>query len=257
MTPFPPPLPYFMNASKISNRGRVVFTPSRGLFHSVFLPIILPKDPVWTILSFLSFLSLSLSLSLSPNYLLPQGISVSKYCCTCACRAVVFLRYYCGDDAWSILSPRRLFLLCCSANETECLLPLSIAAFFCFVFRMVARLWARLLKVEESTVTPSSDFFELGGHSLLLAKLSASLLKDTGVVVDIPSIIDRPTLEELAELLDSEMTQKAMTASTAVLVTAAQRYVGWSVVCLCVCVWGGDTMIGCCFETPENDVRER
>lgn len=70
----------------------------------------------------------------------------------------------------------------------------------------MARLWARLLKVEEDTITPSSDFFELGGHSLLLAKLSAGLLKDMGAEVSIPSIIERPTLGELSEKLDLEMT---------------------------------------------------
>lgn len=73
----------------------------------------------------------------------------------------------------------------------------------------MARLWARLLKIEESTIHPSSDFFDLGGHSLLLAKLSAALLKDMGVVVGIPSIVERPTLVDLAELLDSEMTSPA------------------------------------------------
>ncbi|CAM9709754.1 unnamed protein product, partial [Ectocarpus sp. 12 AP-2014] len=72
--------------------------------------------------------------------------------------------------------------------------------------RSVARLWARLLKVDQATITPSSDFFELGGHSLLLAKLSAGLLKDMAAEVSIPSIIESPTLGELSEKLDSEMT---------------------------------------------------
>lgn len=64
----------------------------------------------------------------------------------------------------------------------------------------------------EGTIQASSDFFDLGGHSLLLAKLSAALLKDMGAVVPIPAIIERPTLAELAELLDEEMT--STTAST-------------------------------------------
>lgn len=76
----------------------------------------------------------------------------------------------------------------------------------------MARLWARLLKVDESTIQASSDFFDLGGHSLLLAKLSAALQKDMGAAVSIPAIIERPTLAELAELLDKEMT--ATTADT-------------------------------------------
>lgn len=70
----------------------------------------------------------------------------------------------------------------------------------------MARLWARLLKVDEATITPSSDFFDLGGHSLLLAKVSAGLLKHMGAEVSIPSIIESPTLRELSEKLDSEMT---------------------------------------------------
>lgn len=106
-------------------------------------------------------------------------------------------------------------------------------------FRSVARLWARLLKVEEATIQASSDFFDLGGHSLLLAKLSAALLKDMGVVVSIPSIIERPTLGELADLLDEEMTRASTSTSqgkglvgggggpaSVILFTPALRYHG-------------------------------
>ncbi|CAM9998615.1 unnamed protein product [Ectocarpus fasciculatus] len=100
--------------------------------------------------------------------------------------------------------------------------------------RSVARLWARLLKVEEDTLTPSSDFFELGGHSLLLAKLSAGLLKDMGAEVSIPSIIERPTLGELSEKLDLEMTASKNGqeggggggCASAILSTPALRAVG-------------------------------
>lgn len=94
--------------------------------------------------------------------------------------------------------------------------------------RSIARLWARLLKVDEATIQPTSDFFDLGGHSLLLAKLSAALLKDMGLVVAIPSIIERPTLGELAELLDSQMTSQKEASggapSTIILSTPALRY---------------------------------
>lgn len=103
----------------------------------------------------------------------------------------------------------------------------------------VARIWARLLKVDESTILASSDFFDLGGHSLLLAKLSAALLKDTGVKVAIQAIIERPTLAELAELLEEEMTSNITATSSqgkaaghgggatasVVLSTPAMRYV--------------------------------
>lgn len=77
----------------------------------------------------------------------------------------------------------------------------------------------------ESTIKPSSDFFDLGGHSLLLAKLSAALLKDAGVVVSIPTIVEKPTFRELAALVDEEMTQAGNgLASTGVdLLTPTQR----------------------------------
>lgn len=92
----------------------------------------------------------------------------------------------------------------------------------------MARLWARLLKVEEGTIHPTSDFFDLGGHSLLLAKMSAALLKDMGLVVAIPSIVERPTLGELAELLDSKMTYEEGAGSggesAAILSKPALRY---------------------------------
>ncbi len=95
----------------------------------------------------------------------------------------------------------------------------------------MAQLWARLLKVDEDTIQVSSDFFDLGGHSLLLAKLSAYLLKDMGVVIPIPSIVERHTLGEMAELLESEMTSSQGGASgtgglgtSVVLPTPALRY---------------------------------
>lgn len=78
----------------------------------------------------------------------------------------------------------------------------------------MASLWSRLLKVDGHTIGPSSDFFDLGGHSLLLAKLSAALLKETGVAVAISEIIERPTLGELVELLDAGMTAQQGTAAS-------------------------------------------
>lgn len=100
---------------------------------------------------------------------------------------------------------------------------------------MLSRLWARLLKIEdETTITLSSDFFDLGGHSLLLAKLSALLLKEIGATVTIAAIIERPTLKELADLLDAEMTSSNTSTSgsgggtssgtTSVFSTPAQRW---------------------------------
>lgn len=100
--------------------------------------------------------------------------------------------------------------------------------------RLVARQWARLLKVPESTMQPSSDFFDLGGHSLLLAKLSASLLKDAGVAISISSIVENPTLGELATVIIREMilTRTGAAVVGGVLLRPAQRAIAqaWAAV---------------------------
>lgn len=77
----------------------------------------------------------------------------------------------------------------------------------------------------ESTIVPSSDFFDMGGHSLLLAKMSAGLLKDAGVVVSIPTILENPTFRELAALVDEEMThaEKGLASTGVDLLTPTQR----------------------------------
>lgn len=108
---------------------------------------------------------------------------------------------YLPTALWALLPMRQL------ATITADLMPQRTRN------RSVANLWGRLLKVDEATILPSSDFFDLGGHSLLLAKLSAALLKDMGAMVAIPAILERPTLAELAELLDEEMTGTTTSAS--------------------------------------------
>lgn len=97
----------------------------------------------------------------------------------------------------------------------------------------VMKLWSNLLKVEASTIQPSSDFFDMGGHSLLLAKLAAALLKEFGVTVPIVSIIERPILGDLAEFLDSEMSSYESSAPSSVVpMTPAQRC---EHICVIVC----------------------
>lgn len=57
----------------------------------------------------------------------------------------------------------------------------------------------------ESQLSPSSDFFDAGGHSLLLAKLTSVLAEEAGVTLSIPDIIESPTLEGMAKLVEEEL----------------------------------------------------
>ncbi|OHU23038.1 non-ribosomal peptide synthetase [Mycobacteroides chelonae] len=66
--------------------------------------------------------------------------------------------------------------------------------------RQVAALYARLLGV--ATVGADDSFVDLGGHSLLASKLSAAILTECGVGVDIREILERGTVAGLAKLVD-------------------------------------------------------
>lgn len=71
--------------------------------------------------------------------------------------------------------------------------------------RVVGRAWARVLDSGvEAQLSPSSDFFDAGGHSLLLAKLTSVLAEETGVTLSIPDIIESPTLDGMARLVEEE-----------------------------------------------------
>lgn len=66
--------------------------------------------------------------------------------------------------------------------------------------RQVAALFARLLGA--ATVGADDSFVDLGGHSLLASKLSAAILNECGVGVDIREILERGTVAALAKLID-------------------------------------------------------
>lgn len=75
--------------------------------------------------------------------------------------------------------------------------------------RAVGKAWCRVLDPGvESDLSPSADFFDLGGHSLLLAKLASALADETGVTVALQEIIERPTLDGMARLLEETAPQR-------------------------------------------------
>lgn len=66
--------------------------------------------------------------------------------------------------------------------------------------RLVASLFAELLGC--ATVGADDSFIALGGHSLLASKLSAAILTECGVGIDIREILERDTVASLAQLID-------------------------------------------------------
>ncbi|KAI4737658.1 acetyl-CoA synthetase-like protein [Aureobasidium sp. EXF-12298] len=58
----------------------------------------------------------------------------------------------------------------------------------------VAEVWAAILNMPRSIISPSSNFFDLGGHSLSLANLAAKLSKTFGFRVPVARLADPPTL---------------------------------------------------------------
>ncbi|WP_244484932.1 non-ribosomal peptide synthetase [Bradyrhizobium tropiciagri] len=66
--------------------------------------------------------------------------------------------------------------------------------------KTLAGLWCDLLKVK--SIGRRDNFFELGGESLLVVRAVARMRKVFGVDVQIRNLFERPTLSELAEVID-------------------------------------------------------
>jgi len=66
--------------------------------------------------------------------------------------------------------------------------------------KTLAALWCDLLKVE--TIGRNDNFFNLGGHSLLVMRAVSRLRQTFGVDVQLRNLFERPTVAELAEVID-------------------------------------------------------
>lgn len=64
----------------------------------------------------------------------------------------------------------------------------------------IAELWGDLLGLE--SVRRTDNFFDLGGHSLLAVQFANRLRKKTGKILPLAALLDSPTVENLALLLD-------------------------------------------------------
>jgi amino acid adenylation domain-containing protein len=66
--------------------------------------------------------------------------------------------------------------------------------------KTLAALWCELLKVK--SIGRRDNFFDLGGHSLLVVRAVSRMRKTFGVDVQLRNLLERPTLAELAEVID-------------------------------------------------------
>src|SRR6516164_8767151 len=66
--------------------------------------------------------------------------------------------------------------------------------------RRLCEAWSAVLGLERIDIR--DNFFDLGGNALLAEKLTLALRKELGIDLDISTLRDRPTVEELARVLE-------------------------------------------------------
>jgi acyl carrier protein len=64
----------------------------------------------------------------------------------------------------------------------------------------LAEIWSRVLRIEP--IGALDNFFELGGHSLIAIDLTARIRKSLGAAIPITGLLERPTIRQLADLID-------------------------------------------------------
>ena len=71
-------------------------------------------------------------------------------------------------------------------------------------------IWADIFGI--SSVGVNDDFFDLGGHSLLAVRMAARIERAFGVEVPLYSILEKPTIAELATFLEHEESEPDLNA---------------------------------------------
>jgi len=81
--------------------------------------------------------------------------------------------------------------------------------------RSLVILWKELLGVGEINI--HDNFFDLGGSSLLATRLFTQIANEFGTKLPIATIFEAPTIEQLAEILNQETSQKSKLSHSSVV----------------------------------------
>ncbi|KAJ5050965.1 uncharacterized protein L3040_002832 [Drepanopeziza brunnea f. sp. 'multigermtubi'] len=91
------------------------------------------------------------------------------------------------------LSPDQMALYSLSEFQAEKVMPRTRME------RMLQKLWAKLLNIEERSIGVDDNFFQLGADSVVAMKL-ASAGRENGVIVTVANIFQNPRLSDLAAI---------------------------------------------------------
>ena len=70
----------------------------------------------------------------------------------------------------------------------------------------LAEIWREVIGVDE--VRREDNFFDLGGHSVLVTQMLTRLRRDLGVELTLRNVFETPSLGELAQIIDEQLTQQ-------------------------------------------------
>jgi amino acid adenylation domain-containing protein len=70
----------------------------------------------------------------------------------------------------------------------------------------LAKLWARILDIDQQQVGVTNSLFDMGGHSLLLLRLANDIRVQLGITLPVRTFFDVSNLRELADKIDTEVT---------------------------------------------------
>ncbi len=87
--------------------------------------------------------------------------------------------------------------------------------------KLIAQMWADMLGTEH--VSADANFFDLGGHSLLAVQVINKLKKKTGKALPLTALLEAPTVETLAALIEPPGTAQAEGTASGSAVSTVPR----------------------------------
>jgi aryl carrier-like protein len=87
--------------------------------------------------------------------------------------------------------------------------------------QQLAQVWSEVLRVNPISI--HDNFFDLGGHSLLIMQVLSRLRERFGVQVTVREVFERPTIAEIAELLNCNGHRSSGNAEDAIIPLSRDR----------------------------------